>query len=167
MMIFNYCDKQFFYLLLHMYIWICRIRIINGILWVIREDWLLSFTYVDKKCKWVFFFLSFFLSSLHQQHNHHLSILSSYMCMCMCVSYSINISRRTSARVKVSIYIYIYTHTVEGVCSRLIVDYHRGTCEWIVGFMLLFVIVIKEEKRKKRKKKLICKRITRTSQTHF
>ena len=69
------------------------------------------------------------------------------------VSYSINISRRASARVKVSvsvhthIYIYTYKYTVEGVCSRLIVDYHRGTCESMVGLVLLCIVVIKEERR--------------------
>ncbi len=96
-----------------------------------------------------FFFLSFF--SLHQNHNHHLSISSTYADRCVYVSYSINISRRANARVKVSVYIYIhihiYIHSVEGVGSRLIVDYLCGTCEWIVGFMLLCVIVIKEDKR--------------------
>lgn len=50
----------------------------------------------------------------------------------MYMSYSINISRRANARVKVSLYTHItsiYVYTVEGVCSRLIVDYLCGTCE--------------------------------------
>ncbi len=143
---FLYFDKRFFYLLFHMYRFISRIRITNGILRVIREDWLLSFTYNDEKCKWVFF-----LSSLHQDHNHHLSISSNYICVY--VSYSINISRRTrkSICIYTYIYMYIYIYTVEGVCSRLIVDYLRGTCEWMVGCVLLCVIVIKEEKRKEKK----------------
>jgi len=97
-----------------------------------------------------FFFFLLFIRIIIIIYPFHQTI---YVCMCHIVlTYH-------DARVKVSVYIhiymYIYIYTVEGVCSRLIVDYLRGTCEWMVGCVLLCVIVIKEEKRKEKKNSFV------------
>ncbi len=62
-------------------------------------------------------------------------------------------------------YIYVYIHTVEGVCSRLIFDYHCNIYDRVVGCIFLYVIAIEEEKRKRekeREKKGIIAQITST-----
>ena len=146
------------------------------------------------------FFLSFcplFISILIITYSFYRTLSKvGGMRLCVYVSPSINISRCTTERIHTSVKVSLdtFTHisrkgdrgekeTVEGVCSRLIVDYHHGTCEWMVNFICFFVSSSLEKNGKRREerrrekenerekgekeKRLICKRITCTSQAHF
>ena len=120
---------------------------------MIREDWLLSFTCIDRMCKWVFLsFCPLFISILIITYSFYRARSTVVgMRRCVYVSPSINISRCTTERIHTSVKVSLdtFTHisrkrdrekeTVEGVCSRLIVDYHHGTCEWMVNFLCFFV----------------------------
>ena len=101
-----------------------RIMFVNGIWPMIREDWLLPFTYTDGKCKWVSFsFVHSFFSSpgiliIIYSFDPTLSLfipIGVYVCH-MVLTYhdaraSERVSRRTRRSICICFYMYMYTYT--------------------------------------------------------